>query len=474
MLAHIRAVVGDPLDRLGDGEQAKRVVDRQRSSSNLLLRGAEELRAEARHRVVKEQDLLGETGVARRERAVGVAQHADDRVGHDPKDIRNPRGQLHIGEHRFGDVDGAVGDAFELVVDLHDGEDRADRFLVGHAHGQERNRGALDLDINAVDLFISGDDQRSLHAIAVEVALDGFERDVEDAVALSDDVVAQMRELVVEVRHSRRVYLWRVCCTAWSSLPRASDEEPPTMPKLCVNIDHVATIRQARRGHEPDPVHAAIEAEAGGADGITVHLREDRRHIQDADLLRIKEVVRTRFNLEMAATEEMVAIAIALKPHLAMFVPERRQEVTTEGGLDVRSQVERIGMAVARLKQAGIPVSAFIDADEQQIEAAARAGFDCCEIHTGPYAHACHGGPGNEAADGSRAVVELAKIAQAAAAIQSRGMQVNAGHGLNTANVGAVAAIKGVRELHIGHSIVSRAVFIGLRAAVAEIKLAMH
>jgi pyridoxine 5-phosphate synthase len=244
------------------------------------------------------------------------------------------------------------------------------------------------------------------------------------------------------------------------------------MPELCVNIDHVATVRQARRTHEPDPVQAAIEAEAGGADGITVHLREDRRHIQDADLPRIKAVVRTKLNLEMAATDEMVAIAIGLKPQLAMFVPERRQEVTTEGGLDVASQEGRIKDAVARLKGAGIPVSAFIDADLRQIEAAARAGFDFCEIHTGPYAHAFHdhaGGLGHAAT-----AAEHAKVVRAVAAVGAAGMQANAGHALNYLNVAAIAGIAGVRELHIGHAIVSRAVFVGLRTAVGEMKRAMR
>ncbi len=246
------------------------------------------------------------------------------------------------------------------------------------------------------------------------------------------------------------------------------------MPELCVNIDHVATVRQARRTYEPDPVQAAIEAEAGGADGITVHLREDRRHIQDADLPRIKSVVRTKLNLEMAATDEMVAIAIGLKPQLAMFVPEKRQEVTTEGGLDVASQEARIKDAVARLKGAGIPVSAFIDPDERQIAAAARAGFDFCEIHTGSYAHAFHdhaGGIGH-----ATTAAELAKVAAAAAAIRAAGMRANAGHALNYANVGPIARIAGLHELHelhIGHAIVSRAVFVGLRTAVAEMKSAM-
>jgi pyridoxine 5-phosphate synthase len=244
------------------------------------------------------------------------------------------------------------------------------------------------------------------------------------------------------------------------------------MPELCVNIDHVATVRQARRTYEPDPVQAAIEAEAGGADGITVHLREDRRHIQDADLPRIKAVVRTKLNLEMAATDEMVAIAIGLKPELAMFVPERRQEVTTEGGLDVASQEARIKDAVARLKGAGIPVSAFIDADPRQIEAAARAGFDFCEIHTGPYAHAFHDHPAGIA--DPRVSAEHAKVVRAVAAVGAAGMRANAGHALNYANVAAIAGIAGVRELHIGHAIVSRAVFVGLRTAVAEMKRAMR
>ncbi len=240
------------------------------------------------------------------------------------------------------------------------------------------------------------------------------------------------------------------------------------MAELCVNIDHVATVRQARKTYEPDPVEAALEAQAGGADGITVHLREDRRHIQDSDLPRIKAVVHTKLNLEMAATDEMIAIAIALKPQLAMFVPEKRQEVTTEGGLDVASQESRVRDAVARLRGAGIPVSAFIDADERQIEAAARCGFAFCEIHTGPYAHAFHAHDGG--LSDARTAAEHGKIVRAAALIQRCGMRANAGHALNLANVGAVAAIDGLCELHIGHAIVSRAMFIGLRSAVAQMK----
>jgi len=250
-----------------------------------------------------------------------------------------------------------------------------------------------------------------------------------------------------------------------------TDRTPHRAPDLCVNIDHVATVRQARRTYEPDPVQAAVEAEAGGADGITVHLREDRRHIQDADLPRIKAVVRTRLNLEMAATDEMVAIALALRPQLSMFVPEKRQEITTEGGLDVAGQEARIREAVARLKGAGIAVSAFIDADERQIAACARAGFDYCEIHTGPYAHAFHDHPGG--LGDPRTAAEHGKIVRAAAQIGALGMRANAGHALNALNVGAVAAIPGLHELHIGHAIVSRAVFVGLRAAVGEMKAAI-
>ena len=250
-----------------------------------------------------------------------------------------------------------------------------------------------------------------------------------------------------------------------------TDRTPHRAPDLCVNIDHVATVRQARRTYEPDPVQAAVEAEAGGADGITVHLREDRRHIQDADLPRIKAVVRTRLNLEMAATDEMVAIALGLRPQLSMFVPEKRQEITTEGGLDVAGQEARIREAVARLKGAGIAVSAFIDADERQIAACARAGFDYCEIHTGPYAHAFHDHPGG--LDDPRTAAEHGKIVRAAAQIGALGMRANAGHALNALNVGAVAAIPGLHELHIGHAIVSRAVFVGLRAAVGEMKAAI-
>ena len=243
------------------------------------------------------------------------------------------------------------------------------------------------------------------------------------------------------------------------------------MIELGVNVDHVATVRQARRTYEPDPVWAAIEAHLGGADGITVHLREDRRHIQDEDVRRLRELTHIKLNLEMAATDEMVAIACRLKPEMAMLVPEGRHEVTTEGGLDVSSQEKALRRAVERLSGAGIVVSVFIDAELRQVEAAKRAGASVCEIHTGPYAHAFHS-RGREA-ESPAVVAELKKIQAAGEAIRSLGMRFNAGHALNYFNVKPVAALPGVRELHIGHAIVSRAVFVGMREAVREMKALM-
>ena len=240
------------------------------------------------------------------------------------------------------------------------------------------------------------------------------------------------------------------------------------MIELGVNIDHVATIRQARRTYEPDPVWAAVEAHLGGADGITVHLREDRRHIQDEDVRRLKELTQVKLNLEMAATEEMVGIACHLKPEMAMLVPEGRHEVTTEGGLDVAGQEARLKEMVGRLADAGIVTSVFIDAELPQIEAAARIGARVCEIHTGPYAHAFHD-QGRDA-EAPAVLAEIAKIRRAGEAIRSLGMRFNAGHALNYYNVQPVARLAGIRELHIGHAIVSRAVFVGLREAVREMK----
>lgn len=240
------------------------------------------------------------------------------------------------------------------------------------------------------------------------------------------------------------------------------------MIELGVNIDHVATIRQARRTYEPDPVWAAVEAQLGGADGITVHLREDRRHIQDTDVERLKPTTQIKLNLEMAATDEMVEIACRLRPEMAMLVPEGRHEITTEGGLDVAAQVSRLQDVVARLAEAGIVTSVFIDADLPQIEAAARIGAKVCEIHTGPYAHAFYS-QGRDA-EAPAVQAELDKVRRAGGAIRQAGMRFNAGHALNYNNVQPIARLAGVRELHIGHAIVSRAVFVGLREAVREMK----
>ena len=243
------------------------------------------------------------------------------------------------------------------------------------------------------------------------------------------------------------------------------------MIELGVNVDHVATVRQARRTYEPDPVWAAIEAHLGGADGITVHLREDRRHIQDEDVRRLRELTHIKLNLEMAATDEMVGIAARVKPEMAMLVPEGRHEVTTEGGLDVVAGETRLRQVVSKLRDAGIIVSVFIDAEARQVEAAKRIGASVCEIHTGPYAHAFHS-KGRDA-ESPAVVAELEKIKSAGERIRSLGMRFNAGHALNYFNVLPVAALPGVRELHIGHAIVSRALFIGMREAVREMKALM-
>ena len=233
------------------------------------------------------------------------------------------------------------------------------------------------------------------------------------------------------------------------------------MPHLGVNIDHIATVRQARRTYEPDPVWAAVEAELGGADQITVHLREDRRHIQDRDVEVLLKTVQTRVNLEMAVASDVVKVALKLKPQCACLVPEKREEVTTEGGLDVAGSLPRVKETVKRLAGAGILVSLFIDPEEKQIEAAARSGAPFIEFHTGRYANA----------KGEAAVAEALKQVQAAAAqAQALGVRVHAGHGLNYHNTVPIARIPGMEELNIGHAIIARALFIGLRKAVREMK----
>jgi pyridoxine 5-phosphate synthase len=243
------------------------------------------------------------------------------------------------------------------------------------------------------------------------------------------------------------------------------------MIELGVNVDHVATVREARRTYEPDPVWAAVEAHLGGADGITVHLREDRRHIQDEDVRRLRELTHIRLNLEMAATDEMSAIACRIRPEMAMLVPEGRHEITTEGGLDILAQERALKDVVGRLTQAGIVVSVFIDADLRQVEAARRIGAKVCEVHTGPYAHAFHSKGRDE--DSEAVVTGLRRIGAAGEAIRSLGMRFNAGHALNYFNVQPIARLPGLRELHIGHAIVSRALLVGMREAVKEMKRLM-
>ncbi|MBW3541648.1 MAG: pyridoxine 5'-phosphate synthase [Planctomycetes bacterium] len=233
------------------------------------------------------------------------------------------------------------------------------------------------------------------------------------------------------------------------------------MPDLGVNIDHVATIRQARRTVEPDPVWAAVLAELGGADGITVHLREDRRHIQDRDLRLLKQTVQVKLNLEMAAEESIVAIALDVRPTQATLVPERREEITTEGGLDVLGNLDRVKRAVETLADGGIDVSLFIDPDARQIEAARELGVHAVELHTGRYAEA------TAEADRER---ELDQLIEAGYLVREGGMLLHMGHGLTYRNVRPVAEIPDVSELNIGHSIVARAVMVGFEQAVTEMK----
>jgi len=235
--------------------------------------------------------------------------------------------------------------------------------------------------------------------------------------------------------------------------------------KLGVNIDHVATLRQARGTRYPDPVQAALEAEQAGADAITLHLREDRRHIQDQDVEVLRRLIQTRMNLEMAVADDIVAFACRIRPHECCLVPERRQELTTEGGLDVVGGFEKISAACVRLADAGIRVSLFVDAEPDQIEAAARTGAPVIEIHTGRYAETESGAAGRQ---------ELVRIEQAVQQGLGLKLQVNAGHGLNYHNVQAVAAIPGISELNIGHAIIARALFTGLPEAVREMKRLMH
>lgn len=236
------------------------------------------------------------------------------------------------------------------------------------------------------------------------------------------------------------------------------------MIELGVNIDHVATLRQARGTPYPSPIEAALAAESAGADAITLHLREDRRHIQDRDVEILRDCLKTRMNLEMAVTEEMLGIACRLKPHDVCLVPERRQELTTEGGLDVAGQLVRVKDACARLADAGVRVSLFIDADPAQLDAAAAAGAPVIEIHTGHYA---------DLSDAAARAQELQRIIRAVEHGSALGLKVNAGHGLHYHNVQPIAAIPQIAELNIGHAIVAQAIFVGWNAAVRDMKTLM-
>ena len=236
------------------------------------------------------------------------------------------------------------------------------------------------------------------------------------------------------------------------------------MVELGVNIDHVATLRQARRTYEPDPVWAAAQAELGGADGITVHLREDRRHINDRDVQLLRQTVQCKLNLEMSIVQEIVEIALRIKPDQATLVPERRQEITTEGGLDLSHDPDRIATVVRKLKDAGVFTSAFIDPDEKQVRLAQQLGFDAVELHTGEYANA----------KAATVPQQLERLRRAGAIAVQVGLRLHAGHGLNYRNVQAVARIPAMHELNIGHAIISRAIFTGLRKAVREMKKLMN
>jgi len=233
------------------------------------------------------------------------------------------------------------------------------------------------------------------------------------------------------------------------------------VPRLSVNVDHVATVRQARGGKNPDPVTAALLAELAGADGIIVHLREDRRHIQDRDVEILRRVVKTKLNLEMANTEEIVRIALRVKPDMVCMVPERRQELTTEGGLNVTAQKKALKQNIARLKKAGIRVSLFIDADPVQVKASRAVGADFVEIHTGKY---------SDAPDEESQKKEFQRIARAIAQAHNLGLRVNIGHGLDYQNVAPFTAIPQIEDYSIGHSIMARAILVGLDRAVREMK----
>ena len=305
--------------------------------------------------------------------------------------------------------------------------------------------------------------------IILKVRLDRSEAKIRHSTALYQQVIENRSQTCLEFFHGVLIdgaEYKAGCCIRQSLTPLKDRYHDRTVPALSVNIDHVATVREARKGLDPDPIRAAALAVQAGAAGITVHLREDRRHIQDADVHRLAEVLRVPLNFEMAATDEMVKIALEIKPHTVMLVPEGRDEITTEGGLNITSQQSRLKELNACFREADIPSSAFIDPDPFQIEAASGCGFSICEIHTGPWAHAVQDHDGQH--DSPAAQESLAQVKNAAHLIRQGGMRVNAGHALNYQNVGPIASLDGLCELHIGHAIVSQALFVGMHKAVLD------
>ena len=405
LLTDVGAVIGDLLQRLGHGPEPEGEADIELTGGDFLFRIKPDLTLELINRVIEGQHPFGKLRIVFGQGLIGISEHADDAVGHHPKRLGRFVGRLAIVMHDFRDRHRTIGDALQLIVDLHDHQHRTDRMLLGPPHRPHGDRRPPDFHIGLGDDRIAIDHQFRLILVDIEVGFDRPEDHIDDTITLGDQIVLELCQFVLKIAHrhssayeSQIVTLYallyattRIHIGSDPSLRLRTNHGSDTlrdMIELGVNIDHVATIRQARRTYEPDPVWAATEAQLGGADGITLHLREDRRHIQDDDLRRLSELVQIKLNLEMAPTEEMVAIACKTKPQLAMLVPEGRQEVTTEGGLDASGPKHRLRSVGGRLRDAGITGSASSHASAHQIEAAQDCGFQVCEIHTGPYAHA--------------------------------------------------------------------------------------
>ncbi len=461
LLTDVCAVVRHPLDRADDRKQLHRSANRHNALCQRGLGTFDQLILEGINRVVEGQYALSEVRVSCVQRPDRVPDHADNTIGHHLQRVR------HLGVLpllvRLSDVDCAVGNPLKLVIDLHDGQDRPLIELTTRPMSHQRDAPTLDLDIDMVDGGVGSDHTRCGLCVVLKVRLHSRQREIGHATALRQQVAENGIEALVKVVHAAFV-----CVTEYRLAARAAfDPERyhlAPMPILSVNIDHVATVRQARRTIKPDPVEAAAAACLGGAKGITVHLREDRRHIQDSDVERLASALTVPLNFEMAATDAMIDIALRIGPQSAMLVPEGRAEITTEGGLDVSGDRKRLRGVVARLRADGIPASAFIDAEPEQIQAAADCGFEVCEVHTGPWAHAVErGGVGCPAAE-----AELRRIGTAGTLIVAAGMRFNAGHALDYPNVRPIAALGELCELHIGHAIVARSIISGMQVAVRD------